>query len=1175
MNNDNKDDDDTNQHGLIRVEVDAGAMESNNGRKEYVSSFIKNTVLKYCPNLQSNEEVLKINYSASPQGYINISQAEQVFIDVIHYFNNIMKNNMPMSLGIITLNRPQRALLYSLVNALSQDSFGLITLSEASLAKNKANGGQAIGSSLNGFIRNEKFRHVDDEVLFIQSIDQIQGEEREVILFSTLLGPRQAAKSSSSSQEKLKQKKNKKEKTRYDQDSDTNDDSDHEEQGGGDEEDDEFDPLDQLEESTGRGFGNGGSYSDSDSENDDMNEFGVTPAKHHSRHQAAPIRNLGLSYSTLAHAHGERLLNVGLTRAVRRMNVYYHPRMPAAPEHDPKPGKRSFGWLVRYLLRKPPNCPCAACASRYQRLAQDLDNTTSPMKETNNNGKYGQMSQDNLENDSSHKGSSGGGGDYSMLTTRSNGPVAGWARTMACKGAYETMERSLDELNAVNKISSPVTPTPPYLWANANSILDVGQGRFKVDVALSISALQYSSKDQSKDQPMVTSKMEMEKEEKDDDVDIDESELERNTILKEDISFSPIERLSIRLLNKRIAMLCCEYNLSGGGDGIDVRERCSVVPMILGEKKLGWDGCIPFSSLTVIFKPLLKTLLSKQHLGLNDEINTNNNNIFSSLQSVIQGAKITFSDMKTLISSPQQIQRHNNTSPSSSILLSLQNEDNKYIGTLPWISYSCEVYDKQRSTTVLNSLLFDKTKIMEFESNLMKSTSKKKTKRGTISTTNTATANIDANEKMISNNLNFGSEEMKELLETLNKLKVTELKLELKQRGLIVSGRKADLVNRLGESMMVNRMATKTEQNEEEEEGASDGGGGGGGGEGNRLDEVKDEMSSDSNDEESDDDIPIERRQKSSLKYDNRSDQTCEIESNDSNDEMNSSNSHYDSVGGSGSEEEVPLRVSDGGESHSPLGSGSWGGASLSHKSPKTPKIPKTPTTTSLMKNMNKTPNLTSSSTSSSPITSSIRKSGQSRLSYSSPLAACSYDNNDDHDMKIDQISKHSSKKSLSNRADRGTSVNKKVIKESRKLVRGGHDDASSDDSDGSSLDDFIAESDSEDEEVSDEISDYDEGEADDDDEEEEGSDNGVDDQVSENDYVIDKDIINSKKSEPKGYNQEENDDNESDGQGDEESGENNDDDDERDKNNSVGSDKSYESLAQDSLQSLCDTDED
>jgi len=32
-------------------------------------------------------------------------------------------------------------------------------------------------------------------------------------------------------------------------------------------------------------------------------------------------RALGLSYSTLAHAHGDRLLNVGLTRAVRRMGV--------------------------------------------------------------------------------------------------------------------------------------------------------------------------------------------------------------------------------------------------------------------------------------------------------------------------------------------------------------------------------------------------------------------------------------------------------------------------------------------------------------------------------------------------------------------------------------------------------------------------------------------------------------------------------------------------------------------------------------------------------------------------------------------------------------------------------------------------------------------------------------
>ena len=33
------------------------------------------------------------------------------------------------------------------------------------------------------------------------------------------------------------------------------------------------------------------------------------------------------SYSTIAHAHGDRLLNVGLTRAIRRMCILFHPRI--------------------------------------------------------------------------------------------------------------------------------------------------------------------------------------------------------------------------------------------------------------------------------------------------------------------------------------------------------------------------------------------------------------------------------------------------------------------------------------------------------------------------------------------------------------------------------------------------------------------------------------------------------------------------------------------------------------------------------------------------------------------------------------------------------------------------------------------------------------------------------
>lgn len=105
---------------------------------------------------------------------------------------------------------------------------------------------------------------------------QIQGEEREVILFSTLLAPRHATKTTTS-------KPNNKSKS-----SSKKDDSES------DESDDGFDPLESLEEVNTNSDGE---------DSDEDNNF-------NSHKRAAPVRALGLSYSTLAHAHGERLLNV-------------------------------------------------------------------------------------------------------------------------------------------------------------------------------------------------------------------------------------------------------------------------------------------------------------------------------------------------------------------------------------------------------------------------------------------------------------------------------------------------------------------------------------------------------------------------------------------------------------------------------------------------------------------------------------------------------------------------------------------------------------------------------------------------------------------------------------------------------------------------------------------------
>ena len=73
-------------------------------------------------------------------------------------------------------------------------------------------------------------------------------------------------------------------------------------------------------------------------------------------------------YSTLSHAHGHRLLNVGITRAVETMRCYIHKECPAPGPHDARPGRRAFGWLCRTLLKRPSPCGCASCKALAARL---------------------------------------------------------------------------------------------------------------------------------------------------------------------------------------------------------------------------------------------------------------------------------------------------------------------------------------------------------------------------------------------------------------------------------------------------------------------------------------------------------------------------------------------------------------------------------------------------------------------------------------------------------------------------------------------------------------------------------------------------------------------------------------------------------------------------------------
>ena len=254
-------------HGLIRVPVD-GPMVSNFGRKAEIDNFIKRQVCRcillllysaavsihevevaaavFCCCCVDVTHVLRqaggcvsepgyegFSYSSSPQGYINCSQAAQVVQELATYLRSL---EGPMSCGIITLNRPQRALIAAVITA-RQLELGLTPDSESG-----------------GFVRRSE--DPLDQLLFVQSIDQIQGEERDVILFSMLLAPRASG------------------------------------------EDAVCDVYEQLEESS-------------------------APVDEDAAAAAAPAQQASgrLSYSTIAHAHGDRLLNVGLTRSRHLMKV--------------------------------------------------------------------------------------------------------------------------------------------------------------------------------------------------------------------------------------------------------------------------------------------------------------------------------------------------------------------------------------------------------------------------------------------------------------------------------------------------------------------------------------------------------------------------------------------------------------------------------------------------------------------------------------------------------------------------------------------------------------------------------------------------------------------------------------------------------------------------------------
>jgi len=273
-------------------------------------------------------------YSGSPQGFINPEQAKVALAELAFYLRSLPAGE-PMSVGVITLNRPQRSLIHQMVEA-CKGALGLEALSD------------------HAWRRSTDKANPLDVTLFIQSIDQIQGEERDLIIFSTLLAPRGVSAAPVARE-------------------------------GVDEDEDEDDQdLDNLEvEQEAAGLTPEQAAESGGAGNDGASEEAIQPHPPARATKGAKVRRAAtagasaapagggaprFSYSTIAHPHGERLLNVGLTRAVRSMLVLFHPRMMAPEEHHAAPGKRAWGWLVRYLLATPPRCPCENCASLYTAL---------------------------------------------------------------------------------------------------------------------------------------------------------------------------------------------------------------------------------------------------------------------------------------------------------------------------------------------------------------------------------------------------------------------------------------------------------------------------------------------------------------------------------------------------------------------------------------------------------------------------------------------------------------------------------------------------------------------------------------------------------------------------------------------------------------------------------------
>jgi hypothetical protein len=327
--------------GLCRVRVQGGMMSNYSSvAQDEISAMLSALPLR-------DRATVGPRYTGSPQGFVNPQQAVVALGELVSYLRRLPAGE-PMSVGIITLNRPQRSLIHTMVDA-CKAALGLEPLAD------------------HAWRRPAERATAADATLFIQSIDQIQGEERDLIIFSTLLAPRTAsvpggalALSSACASDECDAAAGPGGEAADVSDTDEQDldrlEVEHEASPTAEQQDDTSGAADKPAAAppAARRAQKGGR----------MRRPALAAESSAPSGGAAPR----FSYSTIAHPHGDRLLNVGLTRAVRSMLVLFHPRMLAPHEHHPAPGKRAWGWLVRYLLVKPPRCACEQCTSLFAAL---------------------------------------------------------------------------------------------------------------------------------------------------------------------------------------------------------------------------------------------------------------------------------------------------------------------------------------------------------------------------------------------------------------------------------------------------------------------------------------------------------------------------------------------------------------------------------------------------------------------------------------------------------------------------------------------------------------------------------------------------------------------------------------------------------------------------------------